>query len=155
MVGQSQGILHVRTINSLDGAQPGQVPFQGAALSPDGRLWFANGNALQVLDPSKPPSGTIGPPVQIQDVVAGHKTYKRGEIFFPRENPRFTDRLHRAEFQEPTEVRFRYKLDGRDKDWENAGTRRQAFYTDLPPGQYRFRVIASNEETCGPNKGRR
>ena len=41
---------------------------------------------------------------------------------------------------------FRYKLEDRDKTWEDAGARRQAFYNDLPPGRYRFRVIASNND---------
>jgi hypothetical protein len=49
----------------------------------------------------------------------------------------------------------RYKLEDRDKVWEDAGARRQAFYNDLPPGRYRFRVIASNNDGCGTNEGRR
>ena len=46
----------------------------------------------------------------------------------------------------PQRVRFRYRLDGYDRDWHDAGMRRQAFYTDLPPGKYTFRVIASNSD---------
>ena len=46
----------------------------------------------------------------------------------------------------PQRVKFRYRLDGYDRDWHEAGTRRQAFYTDLPPGKYSFRVIASNSD---------
>src|SRR5208283_1492584 len=46
----------------------------------------------------------------------------------------------------PQKVRFRYRIDGYDRDWKDAGTRRQAFYTDLPPGKYSFRVIASNSD---------
>jgi signal transduction histidine kinase len=46
----------------------------------------------------------------------------------------------------PRRVKFRYKLEGDDADWHDAGTRRQAFYNNLGPGQYRFRVIASNED---------
>jgi signal transduction histidine kinase len=49
-------------------------------------------------------------------------------------------------FANPQKVAFRYKLEGRDNTWEDAGTRRQAFYTDLSPGHYRFRVIASNSD---------
>jgi signal transduction histidine kinase len=44
----------------------------------------------------------------------------------------------------PEKIRFRYKLEGRDRDWQNVGNRRQAFYNDLPPRDYRFRVVASN-----------
>ena len=46
----------------------------------------------------------------------------------------------------PEKARFRYKLEGKDADWQDAGTRRQAFYNDLPPGAYRFRVLASNHD---------
>ena len=44
----------------------------------------------------------------------------------------------------PEKIRFRYKLEGRDNDWQEVTNRRQAFYNDLPPGNYRFRVMASN-----------
>ena len=44
----------------------------------------------------------------------------------------------------PEKIRFRYKLEGRDNDWQEVTDRRQVFYNDLPPGNYRFRVIASN-----------
>ena len=49
-------------------------------------------------------------------------------------------------FSIPQRVKFRYRLDGYDRDWHDAGTRRQAFYTDLPPGKYSFRVIACNSD---------
>jgi signal transduction histidine kinase len=49
-------------------------------------------------------------------------------------------------FTTPQKVRFRYRLDPYDHDWNDAGTRRQAFYTDLPPGNYTFRVMASNSD---------
>jgi signal transduction histidine kinase len=49
-------------------------------------------------------------------------------------------------FVNPQKVRFRYRLEGRDTAWQEAGVRRQAFYTDLPPGSYRFRVIACNND---------
>ncbi|MBN9993918.1 hypothetical protein JJD03_15025, partial [Listeria monocytogenes] len=44
----------------------------------------------------------------------------------------------------PQRVRVLYKLDGADRDWVDPGMRRQAFYTNLPPGHYAFRVIAAN-----------
>ena len=49
-------------------------------------------------------------------------------------------------FLVPQKVKFRYRIDGYDRDWHDAGTRRQAFYTDLPPGNYSFRVIACNSD---------
>src|SRR5262245_58375682 len=49
-------------------------------------------------------------------------------------------------FVAPEEMQFRYMLEGRDTEWQSVGTRRQAFYDNLPPRQYRFRVIASNND---------
>ena len=46
----------------------------------------------------------------------------------------------------PQKVKFRYRLDRYERDWHDAGTRRQAFYTDLPPGKYSFRVMACNSD---------
>jgi signal transduction histidine kinase len=150
----ANSILHVRTINSLDGAQPGSVPFEGAALAPDGRLWFANGTALQVLDSSKASSKSLPPPVEIQAVVAEHKTYNaQGEIHLPAKTRDLQIDYTALSFRNPPKVSFRYKLDGRDNDWRNAGTRRQAFYTDLPPGRYRFRVIACNDDDVWNEQG--
>jgi PAS domain S-box-containing protein len=53
----------------------------------------------------------------------------------------------------PERVRFRYKLEGQDKEWQDAGTRREAFYTNLDPGSYRFRVIACNNDGVWNNTG--
>jgi signal transduction histidine kinase len=147
-------ILHVRTTNSLDGAQPGLVPFSGAALSPDGRLWFANGTGLQVLDSSRASRNLLVPPVEIQGLLAGHKAYRADkEVSLPA-NPRDLQIDYTAlSFRNPQKVTFRYKLEGRDSVWENAGTRRQAFYTDLAPGRYRFRVIASNDDDVWNEEG--
>jgi hypothetical protein len=54
-------------------------------------------------------------------------------------------------FVAPDKMRFRYKLDGFDKSWTDAGLRRQAFYTTRPPGNYRFHVIASNNNGVPPS----
>src|SRR5262249_48302081 len=56
-------------------------------------------------------------------------------------------------FAVPEKVRFRYRLEGRDQAWIDAGTRRQAFYSDLPPGQYRFQVTAANNDGAWNEQG--
>jgi signal transduction histidine kinase len=147
-------ILQVRTISPLDGAQPGLVPFQGAAASPDGRVWFANGTALQVFDTSDTSRNSIPPPVYIQDVVAEHKTYGgNANIRFPAGTRDLQIDYTALSFRNPQKVAFRYRLEGRDSTWQDAGSRRQAFYTDLPPGQYRFQVIASNNDGVWNEQG--
>lgn len=147
-------MLQVRTIGPLDGAQPGWVPFQGAAASPDGRVWFANGTALQVFDTSDASRNSTPPPVYIQDVVAEHKIYGgNADIWFPAGTRDLQIDYTALSFRNPQKVAFRYRLEGRDNTWQDAGSRRQAFYTDLPPGRYRFRVIASNNDGVWNEQG--
>jgi signal transduction histidine kinase/ligand-binding sensor domain-containing protein len=146
--------LQVRTIGPLDGAQPGPVPFQGAAASPDGRVWFANFTALQVFDTSDTSRNSIPPPVYIQDIVAEHKIYGgNANIWFPAGTRDLQIDYTALSFRNPQKVAFRYRLEGRDNTWQDAGSRRQAFYTDLPPGQYRFQVIASNNDGVWNDQG--
>ena len=86
--------------------------------------------------------------------MAEHKTYNAGgDIRLPAKTRDLQIDYTALSFRNPPKVSFRYKLDGRDNDWKNAGTRRQAFYTDLPPGRYRFRVIACNDDDVWNEQG--
>jgi len=138
-------IVQPQLFGPLDGARPGGVSFNPAAKSPDGRLWFVNDVVLQMIDPSHlSGDGTISP-VYVEAVVADRKQYKTQEGL---QLPPLTRDLQigytSPSFLIPQKVKFRYRLDGHDRDWQDAGTRREAFYTQLGPGKYRFRVIASN-----------
>jgi signal transduction histidine kinase/ligand-binding sensor domain-containing protein len=114
--------------------------------APDGRLWFAPTGGLSIIDPEHLSGNSLPPPVHIEAVVADGKQYPiESEVRLP---PRIRDlRIDYTALSlvVPDKNQFRIKLDGRDQDWQDVGTRRQAFYTDLGPGQYRFRVIASND----------
>jgi len=138
-------VVHARLFDTLDGARPGRVSFDPAAKSPDGRLWFVNGVVLQMINPSHLSGGGTVPPVYVETVVADRKQYKPEESL---QLPPLTRDLQigytSPSFLIPQKVKFRYRLDGHDRDWQDAGTRREAFYTELGPGKYRFRVIASN-----------
>jgi signal transduction histidine kinase/ligand-binding sensor domain-containing protein len=138
-------IVQARVFGTLDGALPGTVSFNPAAKSPDGRLWFVNNVVLQMIDPSHLSGGGTVPPVFVEAVVADRKQYKPQEGL---QLPALTRDLQigytSPSFLVPQKVKFRYRLDGHDLDWQDADTRRQAFYTDLGPGKYRFRVIACN-----------
>jgi len=67
--------MQFKVFDAFDGAQPGLAPFQAAAQSPDGRLWFVNGVVLQMIDPTHLVRNAIPPPVHIEEVVADHKSY--------------------------------------------------------------------------------
>jgi PAS domain S-box-containing protein len=147
-------IVQARVFDTLDGALPGRVSFNPAAKSPDGRLWFVNGVVLQMIDPSHlSGDGTVSP-VYVEAVVADRKQYKPEEGL---QLPPLTRDLQigytSPSFLNPQKVKFRYRLDGHDRDWQDAGTRREAFYTDLGPGKYRFHVIACNSSGVWNEQG--
>jgi len=132
--------------DAFDGAQPYLPPFHPIATrSNDGRLWFANDTVAQMIDPDGPLRNPIPPPVHIEDVIADRKTS-------PPQNglrlPTLTRDLEidytALSFVAPQKVHFQYKLEGYDRDWQDAGTRRQAFYSNLRPRGYTFRVKACN-----------
>ena len=145
---QPDAQVKMRTLDVFDGAQPGLTNFRPeGSKAPDGRLWFANENVLQAVDPEHLDTNKVSPPVQVEQIVADRKKYS------PRENLRLPPHTRDLEidytalsFVAPQKVRFRYKLEGHDSDWQDPQNRRQAFYTDLPPGNYRFHVIASNND---------
>jgi PAS domain S-box-containing protein len=144
-----------RLFDVFDGARPMSTPFQpNVSLSPDGRLWFANQNVLQMIDPAHLDSNPILPPVHIEEMIADHKNYA------PRDGLRLPPLTRDLEidytalsFIAPQKVRFRYKLEGHDSEWQDPGTRRQAFYSDLRPGNYRFRVMACNNDGVWNEEG--
>jgi signal transduction histidine kinase len=142
--------LRVR-VDSLDvycGVQPGMTPLQPQATrSLDGRLWFANNNVVQTFDPHKRERNTLPPNVVVEGLEANGVSYPiERDLRLPALIRNLDVDYTALSFVVPQKVRFRYKLEGRDTSWQEAGVRRQAFYTDLPPGSYRFRVIASNND---------
>jgi signal transduction histidine kinase len=141
-------VVKLKLFDVFDGARPSPVPFQPiASRGPDGRLWFANETVVQMIDPARLAGNPLPPPVHIEKVVADRESYvPRQELRIPP-RPRNLEIDYTAlSFMAPQKVRFRYKLEGHDADWQEAGTRRQAFYSDLPPGNYRFRVMACNND---------
>jgi len=102
---------------------------------------------LQMVDPAHLEYNSMRPPVHIEGIIADRKSYS------PREGLRLPPLLRDLEidytalsFVTPKKMLFRYKLENHDTEWQEAGTRRQVFYTDLPPGRYRFHVIACNND---------
>ena len=140
-------VLQTRVYDQLDGAQPNNGSFSLAATSPDGRVWFANGLVVQVLDPSRLSPGPPAAKTSIESVIVDRKEFPATANLKVAPHPRDLQIDYTSPtFLIPQRVKFRYRLDGYDRDWHEAGTRRQAFYTDLPPGKYSFRVIAANSD---------
>ncbi len=117
-----------------------------ATKSSDGRLWF-NGQFVQMIDPKRTYANPVVPPVRIEEIIADERDYPLGtDIKLPALIRNIEIRYTALSFVLPQKVQFRYKLEGRDAGWQDAGTRRQAFYSDLRPGRYRFRVVACNND---------
>lgn len=152
---QPARVLQVNVIDQFDGVRPQSPVFSPpASRSPDGKLWFANNTVLQMFDPAHAGNNSVVPPVHVEQIIADGKTYA------PDSGLALPALVHNLEvdytalsFVLPEKVRFRYKLEGHDVDWQDAGTRRQAFYGSLPPGRYRFHVIASNNDGVWNEEG--
>jgi ligand-binding sensor domain-containing protein len=123
--------------------RPGPTLQQGS----NGRLWVARLNGISWIDPPQIRRNRIAPEVLIQSLHVGDRVYLLSEGL---SLPKLTRNLHfdytAPSLSLPQRVLFRYQLEGVDSGWQEAGTRRQAFYTNLGPGSYRFRVRAANED---------
>ena len=135
----------VRTLEDYDFYTP------HAAKSADGRLWFLPSDGVSVVDPRHLPFNRLVPQVRIEQVTADHQVRWENLLGEPARKLRLPALSRDLQidytalsFVAPEKIRFRYRLEGRDDNWVDAGNRRQAFYTDLPPRNYRFRVAASN-----------
>ena len=140
-------VVQTRIYDRLDGAQPNAPYFNSAAYSPDGRVWFANGQVVQMVDPSTLSRKAPPAPTYIESVIVDRREFAATGNLGLAPQPRDLQIDYTSPtFTVPQKVKFRYWLDPYDSDWHDAGTRRQAFYTDLPPGNYTFRVIAANSD---------
>ena len=148
--------LQPKVFDVFDGFQSGnRAPFESKAVRTlDGRLWFANAAVAQMIDPSHLARNLIAPTVHVEQIIADRQGRSlRGEVRLPARSRDVEIDYTALSFAVPQKVRFRYRLEGRDTDWEEAGTRRQAFYTDLRPGTYRFHVIACNNDGVWNQQG--
>ncbi|MCI0534928.1 MAG: ATP-binding protein [Verrucomicrobiales bacterium] len=135
----------------------------------DGYLWFATTHGLVRIDPTRARRNDLIPPVQIEQLNANGLAidvgrWTRGsnpksqiikhQLRLPPDSGRSLEFHYTAlSFAAPEKVRFRYRLEGLDKDWIDAGPRRVAFYTGLRPGAYRFQVIAANQHGVWDENG--
>jgi PAS domain S-box-containing protein len=148
-------VLKTTVFDNSDGVR--SVGVYGSAgphvtRSPDGRIWFESGDGVSVIDPHHLAFNRLPPPVHVEQVTADRKTYWQNwsgdaSSSHPKLPPLVRDLAidyTALSLVAPEKVLFRYKLEGWDQDWQDAGNERKAFYSNLPPRNYRFRVIASN-----------
>ncbi len=129
----------LRTVECRPGVQP------PVARMHDGRLWFSTIHGLLVIDPNHLEHRFPAPHVVVEDATVNGEhvsPFSIGQLAPGRNNVAFS--YTAPSFVASARITFRYILDGFDRDWTNAGTRREAFYTNLPPGSFHFRVTARN-----------
>jgi ligand-binding sensor domain-containing protein/signal transduction histidine kinase len=117
-----------------------------ATRLPDGRLVFPTTRGIVIVDPERLPRNERAPRVQVEELEASRVSYTGEQRELPPGAGDWEIRFTALSFLAPQRVRFKYRLAGFDEDWVDAGTRRSAFYTQVPPGKYTFEVHAANND---------
>ncbi len=144
LFGTAEGM---RIAETSGGRQP------AAHVTRDGRLWFPTPKGYAVIDPERIPHNAVPPPVVLEDLVVNGAVHSlplgdagREAIVLPAGVSRLEIHYTELSYRVPRRVMFRYRLEGFDPDWSDAGTERAARYTSVAPGDYTFRVIACNDD---------
>ncbi|MDB6021680.1 MAG: Two component regulator, sensor protein [Pedosphaera sp.] len=131
----------------------------------DGRLWFPTSKGAVVVDPAANMTIGVPAPVYVEKLIADKKSWQRvtptrfisetrgtpspppdSPIRIPPGRGELEFQYTMLNFQAPEKCLFKYRLEGLDPDWIDAGSRRTAHYNNMPPGSYRFRVIACTSD---------
>jgi len=116
----------------------------------DNRLWFATLKGVAVVDPERVRIVSRPPPPWIEEVVADGQVLPRSEggsaLMVPAGTRRLAIRYTGVSLSAPNRVSYRCRLDGLDREWNELGEERTAYFQDLAPGDYRFRLRARNRE---------
>jgi signal transduction histidine kinase/ligand-binding sensor domain-containing protein len=123
--------------------------------SHDGHLWFATPKGLVEVDPAHFPVNTNPPPVALERFAVDDAALNAAGplVAVQAGHVHFEFDYAGLSFVAPQKVRYRYMLEGFDKGWTEAGTRRSAYYTNIPPGRYTFRVQAANNDGLWNTEG--
>jgi signal transduction histidine kinase/ligand-binding sensor domain-containing protein len=133
--------------DGLLGAASQLRPMPSLVMADDGLLWMASANRINWIDPSRITRNPVPPQVLVQAVTVGERRYSAlPGLELPNSTSGLRIDFTALNLSMPERVRFRYRLAGVDRDWQDPGARRQAFYTNLTPGGYRFSVMAANED---------
>jgi signal transduction histidine kinase len=138
------------TLECAEGLQP------AGCKTADGRLWFPTAKGLVAIDPDQLTVNSVRPPVVIEEVRLDDKPLvgdKSAGLKIPPGRHRLEFHYTGLCFMAPEKARFKYRLDGFDSDWSDAGTERLATYNYLPPGEYSFRVAACNNDGIWNERG--
>jgi signal transduction histidine kinase/ligand-binding sensor domain-containing protein len=132
---------HYGTADGLEWSEGFATGHPSAARLSDGRLCFVSRRGVVTVDPALLPSDHSAPPVVIEQIRADDREVTRAELAaLPPGVSHLSISFAGIQLGAPQRLQYRYMLEGFDRNWIEAGTERTAFYTNLPPGHYRFRV---------------
>jgi signal transduction histidine kinase/ligand-binding sensor domain-containing protein/CheY-like chemotaxis protein len=131
-------------VDGLPSAEFNGGSFPAGIVARDGQLWLPSVKGVVLVDPSRVIAVPPPPPAYIERVIANGRIADAGGARIDPGEGGLEFHYTAFRFSAPTRLRFRYKLEGFDNDWVAAGTRRAAYYTNVPPGEYLFRVSASS-----------
>jgi ligand-binding sensor domain-containing protein/signal transduction histidine kinase len=162
--GGPTNIITCRTYGKADGLPTRECSIgsePAACRTPDGKLWFTTTKGLVSVNPAELKPNLQPPPVLIESVLIGGREQKTNllssawqqSVVIPPGGEQLDIHYTGLNFSAPNEVRFKYRLEGRDSAWTEAGESRVAHYGKLDPGHYRFHVIAYNEDGVGSDSG--
>ncbi len=138
------------TLDESDGMESQECvagAYPPAWKSHDGKLWFPTVKGLAVVEPDGITVNTQPVPVVIQSVIAdGESVPRQPPVILSPGRKRLEFHFVALSFAAPEKTRYRFRLGGFENNWVEAGGRRIAIYTNLPPGRYIFRVTASNSD---------
>jgi len=138
-------------MKTTEASPPASQP--GGWRTRDGMLWFATARGIVAVDPNHLVLNGLIPSVVVEGVVADNRPVARGSAQIPPGKGNIEFHYTALSLRLPDRVRFKYRLEGYDRDWVDASPRRVAYYTNLPPGRYRFRVIAANDDGLWNEEG--
>lgn len=143
--GKSDGMLN---IECNGGRSPAGIK------TADGKFWFPTQDGVAIINPEAVPFNPLAPPVVIESAfLEGKKVELTDGLEIQPDQDNLEIKYTGLSFIKPEQAQFKYKLEGLDEEWTNAGTRREAFYPYLPPGKYTFRVIAANSDNVWNDEG--
>jgi len=138
----------MRTLECNGGSSP------AGCFSRDGKVWFPTLKGAVMIDPEKLSKSEKPPPIKIEDVIADNaRVLLSQKITLLPGTRRIEFHYAALTFIAPDKVRFKFKLEGFEKEWIDAGPRRTAYYTGIPPGHYSFGVKACSSQGVWNDEG--
>ncbi len=130
----------------IEGTPVQYEPIPTAAKTPDGLLWFSTSAGLFSVDPRHIRSNHVAPQVAVLNVQSDGAQFSGSSVTLPPGSSAIEISYSAPVLAVPEQARFKYRLEGVDAAWQDAGGRRSAFYTNVAPGSYHFQVMAANED---------